>query len=99
MDSKPKSNKIKRLERRRKREERADRRSREHTKKAAAARIIPADQALKGSDSRGVAPGTYFERTPDHRAVGLRRVTDDVEISGQVSERLDTLSSSSTSRM
>ena len=51
MDAKPKSNKIKRLERRRKREERADRRSRAHAQKAAAARIILADQALKGSDS------------------------------------------------
>ena len=51
MDAKPKSNKIKRLERRRKREERADRRARAHARSAAAAREAVAEQALKGSDA------------------------------------------------
>jgi PcfJ-like protein len=51
MDAKPKSNKIKRLERRRKLEEQAIRRSREHTQSVARARNELADQVLKGSDS------------------------------------------------
>jgi hypothetical protein len=69
MDPKPKSNKIKRLERRRKREERADRRSRAHARSAAAARIILADQALKGSGSPWRGTRDVLQRIIDGEAV------------------------------
>jgi hypothetical protein len=75
MDAKPKSNKIKRLERRRKREERADRRSRAHARSAAAT-IIPADQALKGSASPWRGARHVLQRIIDGEVVQVSPHSD-----------------------
>jgi PcfJ-like protein len=76
MDAKPKSNKIKRLERRRKREERADRRSRARANSAAAARTASADYALKGSDSPWRGSKQLLQRIIDGEVVQVSTHSD-----------------------
>ena len=76
MDAKPKSNKIRRLERLRKREERADRRARSQAQRAAASRMAPADQALSGSNGPWRGTRQLLQRIIDGEVVKVSPHSD-----------------------
>jgi hypothetical protein len=76
MDAKPKSNKIRRLERKRKREERADRRARSQAQRAAAGRIAPTDQALSGSNGPWRGTRQLLQRIIDGEVVEVSPHSD-----------------------
>jgi len=61
VDTKPKSNKLKRIETKRRLEQRAERRGRVDPKTAAAVKLVQADRALKGSKAGRTDPGRLLQ--------------------------------------